>query len=99
LAGGNAHWPDCCFYQKKSLALAYFGITAVSWYGNDQGGVNYRDSEDIQGNVVKLVADGMGFLKRQLYKLQKGQDFKFPGYFRSTGNRFGRSVSQCNCPP
>jgi predicted HTH transcriptional regulator len=67
------------FTKKKTLALAHFGIAAVSWYGNDPGGVNYRDSEDIRGNVAKLFADGMGFLKRQLYKLQKGRDFNSLG--------------------
>jgi ATP-dependent DNA helicase RecG len=67
------------FTKKRTLALAHFGIAAVSWYGNDPGGVQYRDSEDIQGNVAKLFADGMGFLKRQLYKLQEGQDFNSLG--------------------
>jgi ATP-dependent DNA helicase RecG len=67
------------FTKKKTLALAHFGIAAVSWYGNDPGGVNYRDSEDIRGNVAKLFADGMGFLKRQLYKLQKGRNFNSLG--------------------
>ncbi len=63
------------FTKKKHLALSHYGIGAVSWYGNDLSGTQYRDSEDIEGNVAKLFADGMGFLKRQLHKLQNGQSF------------------------
>jgi ATP-dependent DNA helicase RecG len=80
LGGGNCTLAGLLlFTKKKSLALAHFGIAAVSWYGNDPGGTSYRDSEDIQGNVAKLFADGMGFLKRQLYKRQKGQEFNSLG--------------------
>jgi ATP-dependent DNA helicase RecG len=67
------------FTKKKSLLLSHFGIAAVSWYGNELGGIDYRDSEDIQGNVAKLFVDGIGFLKRQLHKLQKGQGFNSLG--------------------
>lgn len=67
------------FTKKKSLLLSHFGIAAVSWYGNELGGVDYRDSEDIQGNAAKLFVDGIGFLKRQLHKLQKGQGFNSLG--------------------
>jgi len=47
------------FTKKKHLALSHYGIAAVSWYGNDLGGAQYRDSEDIQGNVAKLFMDGL----------------------------------------
>lgn len=67
------------FTKKKHLALSHYGIGAVSWYGNDLSGTKYRDSEDIYGNVEKLFADGMGFLKRQLRKLQNEQDFNTLG--------------------
>lgn len=67
------------FTKKKLPVLSQFGIGAVSWYGNDLSGVNYRDSEDIQGHVAKLFTDGMSFLKRQLRKLQNGQGFNSLG--------------------
>jgi predicted HTH transcriptional regulator len=80
LAGGKCTLAGLLlFTKKKHLALSHYGIGAVSWYGNDLSGTDYRDSEDIQGNVVKLFADGMGFLKRQLRKLQNGQGFNSLG--------------------
>lgn len=67
------------FGKRKSLALLPYGIGGVSWYGNDLSGTNYRDSEDIQGNVAKLFTDGLSFLKRQLRKAQNGQNFNSLG--------------------
>ncbi len=67
------------FGRKKSLDLSPLGIGAVSWYGNELSGTDYRDSEDIRGNVTRLFDDGMGFLKRQLRKLQNGQNFNSLG--------------------
>src|SRR5690554_2315486 len=67
------------FGKKNAPALAQYKINAVSWYGNDPAGTEYRDSEDIQGNVLTMYWEGMAFLKRQLKKVQKGQDFNSLG--------------------
>ena len=67
------------FGNKKDITLSQYGIGAVSWYGNDLSGTSYRESEDIQGNVSRLFLDGMAFLKRQLRKLQNGQNFNSLG--------------------
>ncbi|MCP4214533.1 MAG: hypothetical protein GY765_07740 [bacterium] len=56
-----------------------FMIKAVSFFGNDMAGSEYRDSEDINGDMEALYKDGMGFLKRNLQKLQMGQDFNSLG--------------------
>jgi predicted HTH transcriptional regulator len=54
-------------------------VIAVSFIGNDIGGIEYRDSENIEGNLKKLYTDGLAFMKRNLKKIQKDQDFNTAG--------------------
>jgi ATP-dependent DNA helicase RecG len=54
-------------------------VIAVSFIGTDIGGREYRDSENIEGNVKKLYTDGLAFIKRNLKKIQDGQDFNTTG--------------------
>lgn len=54
-------------------------IIAVSFLGNDITGREYRDSENIEGNLKKLYANALAFLKRNLKKIQKDQDFNSVG--------------------
>lgn len=54
-------------------------IIAVSFIGNDIGGTGYRDSENIEGNLKRLYTNGLAFMKRNLRKIQKGQDFNTTG--------------------
>jgi ATP-dependent DNA helicase RecG len=54
-------------------------VIAVSFIGTDIGGSEYRDSENIEGNVKKLYTDGLAFIKRNLRKIQDEQDFNTTG--------------------
>jgi predicted HTH transcriptional regulator len=56
-----------------------FCIKAVSFFGNDMSGTDYRNSEDITGDMENLYKDGKGFLLRSLDKLQKGRGFNTLG--------------------
>ncbi len=56
-----------------------FCIKAVNFLGNDLGGSQYRDSEDILGDIPTLFADGLAFIKRNLKKIQAGQNFNSQG--------------------
>lgn len=56
-----------------------FCIKAVSYYGNDIEGMEYRDSEDIKGTIPQMFDYAMAFLKRNLKKTQQGQDFNSEG--------------------
>ena len=56
-----------------------FCIKAVSYYGNDIEGTEYRDSEDIKGTIPQMFDNAMAFLKRNLKKTQQGQDFNSEG--------------------
>lgn len=56
-----------------------FVIKAVSFFGNDIGGINYRDSKDITGTLPELFEKGMSFLKANLHNIQAGQGFNSIG--------------------
>ncbi|MBP5157458.1 MAG: putative DNA binding domain-containing protein [Treponema sp.] len=56
-----------------------FCIKAVSFFGNEIEGVDYRDSEDITGTIPQMFEKGMGFLLRNLHHVQKGQNFNSTG--------------------
>ena len=56
-----------------------FLIKAVSFFGNDMADTEYRNSEDITGDMENLYKDGMAFLLRSLDKLQNGQNFNSLG--------------------
>jgi ATP-dependent DNA helicase RecG len=77
--------------DKLSLAgLLYFGnnpqqyrpsfmIKAVSFFGNDIAGTDYRDSKDLTGTIPELFDKGMSFLKSNLKQKQAGQGFNSTG--------------------
>lgn len=54
-------------------------IKAVAFYGNDMGGLEYRDSKDITGTVPQLFDQGMSFLKANLHSVQADQGFNSVG--------------------
>jgi len=54
-------------------------IKAVAFYGNDMGGLQYRDSKDIVGTVPQLFDQGMSFLKANLHSIQADQGFNSVG--------------------
>jgi predicted HTH transcriptional regulator len=56
-----------------------FLIKAVSFFGNEMGGTQYRDSEDIDGNLSKQYRNGMAFLMRNLKKYKKEIILTHPG--------------------
>lgn len=56
-----------------------FMIKAVSFFGNDMGGLQYRDSKDLTGTIPELFEQGMSFLKSNLHNVQDGQSFNSVG--------------------
>ena len=62
--------------QKYRPALC---IKAVSFFGNDAAGTEYRDSEDIVGTIPYMFERGMSFFTRTLHHIQKGQNFNSVG--------------------
>ena len=56
-----------------------FLVKAVSFFGNELSGKEYRDSEDIGGTILDQYRNGMAFLKRNLRKVQKEKHFDSTG--------------------
>ena len=56
-----------------------FVIKAVAFDGNSPAGTAYLDSEDIGSTLSEQFKNTMGFLSRNLHKLQKGQNFNSTG--------------------
>lgn len=54
-------------------------VIGVSFVGNDIAGTEYRDSENIEGNLKSLFTDSLAFMTRNLKKVQNGQNFNSPG--------------------
>lgn len=56
-----------------------FCIKAISFYGNDPAGNNYRDSKDMEGTIPELFDQAMRFLDMNLYHRQEGRSFNTLG--------------------
>jgi len=67
----------------KILGLAYDEIQSASRelgnIANDLGGMEYRDSKDIEGTIPEMFEQGMMFLKLNLHQVQAGQNFNSVG--------------------
>ncbi len=51
-----------------------FCIKAISFFGNDIAGSEYRDSKDVKGTIPILFKEGMRFFKTNLKQIQQGQN-------------------------
>lgn len=67
------------FGKHPQMFEPSFVIKAVSFFGNDMGGMEYRDSKDIIGTIPRMFSEGMAFLKANLHSLQAGQSFNSVG--------------------
>lgn len=67
------------FGKHPQMFEPAFVIKAVSFFGNDMGGLEYRDSKDITGTVPRMFEAGMAFLNANLHSLQAGQSFNSVG--------------------
>ncbi len=56
-----------------------FCIKAVSFFGNNIEGTEYRDSKDITGTIPELYEKAISFLTSNLKSIQHGQDFNTQG--------------------
>ena len=79
-SGGFLNLASLLLFGKNPMKFIPLSqVIAVSFVGNDMGGDEYRDSENIEGNLKELYTAGLAFLKRNLKKIQKGQDFNTTG--------------------
>lgn len=67
------------FARKPQKFRPAFCVKAVSFWGNDITGTEYRDSQDIIGTIPRIFDDTMDFFNRNLHHTQQGQDFNSTG--------------------
>lgn len=67
------------FAKKPQKFRPAFCVKAVSFWGNDIAGTEYRDSQDITGTIPKIFDETIDFFKRNLHHTQQGQDFNSTG--------------------
>lgn len=77
---GRATLAGLLFFGKQpQMYEPAFIIKAVSFFGNDMGGLEYRDSKDITGTIPRMFDAGMAFLNANLHSVQAGQSFNSVG--------------------
>ncbi len=77
---GNLTLAGLLLFGKNPQRLQpIFRIKAVSFFGNDPAGTKFRDSDDITGNLSDQFKKGMGFLTRNLKKIQVNENFNIEG--------------------
>ncbi len=67
------------FGKNVTRHFPFSQLIGVSFLGCDFAGTQYRDSENIEGNVQKLFKGGMAFIMRNLKKVQKEKSFNSIG--------------------
>ena len=67
------------FGKHPQMYEPAFVIKAVSFFGNDMGGLEYRDSKDITGTIPRMFEGGIAFLNANLHSIQAGQSFNSVG--------------------
>jgi ATP-dependent DNA helicase RecG len=86
LKDGNLTLGGLLFFGKNPQRFKpAFCIKAVSYFGNEVEGTEYRDSEDIKGSIPQMFDDAMSFIKRNLKKVQQGQSFNSEGNMEIPG--------------
>jgi len=67
------------FGKNVTKYLPLSQLICVSFFGNDVTGTEYRDSENIEGNLENLFKGGMAFISRNIRKVQNGKNFNTLG--------------------
>ena len=67
------------FGKNVTKYLPLSQLICVSFFGNDVTGTEYRDSENVEGNLENLFKSGIAFLSRNIRKVQNGKNFNTLG--------------------
>lgn len=67
------------FGKDKFVGHPFSEIRAISFLGNDTSDVEYRDSQNFQGNLKHLYDHGLAFLLRNLRRVQGSQSVNSTG--------------------
>ena len=67
------------FAERPEFLTPQFVIKAIRYPGNAIHATEYLDSEDFAGSLPRMFDDAMGFVMRNLHKLQAGRGINSPG--------------------
>jgi predicted HTH transcriptional regulator len=81
LRNGRLTLAGLLFFGKDPQAIKpAFTIKAISYYGNDIAGTQYRDKpKDFTGTIPELFNRAIAFLTANLHHIQTGESFNTPG--------------------
>ena len=80
LNGGRLTLGGLLFFGKEPQRFRpSFMTKAVCFVGDNIGGSDYRDSEDIMGTIPEMYQRAISFFKRNLKHVQDGQNFNSVG--------------------
>jgi predicted HTH transcriptional regulator len=75
------------FGKDPQCVKPVFTIKAVSFFGNDISGNQYRNKpEDLKGTIPQLFEGAMRYLRSSLYHLQNGQNVNYAGNLEISDN-------------
>ncbi|MCK4260397.1 MAG: putative DNA binding domain-containing protein [Halanaerobiales bacterium] len=67
------------FGKRPEEKMPNVVVKAVSFYGNDPSGIQYKDSRNLKGNIGDLYRAGIAFFLNQLTLRQQKQNFNSIG--------------------
>lgn len=80
LLKGNISLGGLLFFgNNPQFFKTSFCIKAISFFGNDLSGLDYRESIDIEGTIPEMFERGLKFFQSNLFHTQQGQNFNSIG--------------------
>ncbi|MCP4219040.1 MAG: hypothetical protein GY765_30680 [bacterium] len=73
------------FANAPQSVKPMFNIQCASFVGNELSGTEFRDKENIDGHFPEMFKQVVGFLNRNLRKIQKEKSFNSPGVLEIPG--------------
>ncbi len=73
------------FAKNPQKYRQVFNLQCASFIGDDMSGTDFRDKENIDGNFISLFQKAVGFLNRNLKKIQVEKSFNSPGVLEIPG--------------
>ena len=67
------------FGERPEMVKPQFVVKAIRYPGNEIHATDYLDTEDFAGSLSKIFEDTLGFVMRNLHKVQAGRGVNAPG--------------------
>ncbi len=77
----------------KSPQNSYFCVRATYFEGEDKSVEVFRDKEEIGGKLIDQFKSAVSFVKRNIHRIQKDDDFNAPGILEIPAVAFYEAIS------